>query len=226
MADKSNADWLKSDVERLIEAYNRVHEVLEPEPVTPWLKKWRLARRPERKAAQILCDELGWFVHERESYWRGLQEASERLAVHREAEAEMFANLERLIEQEVTVFSRLGFSEEASSGVISQTYDALSIVRDFEDPSVESLRNLRDRLRLAQEKVCAAARGPLSRAYDKVIGNKGARILAGGAVGSANVAIALIADGGVLSWVSLKAGYHVMRGNTDELIDLLVDGLG
>ena len=217
---------IQQDVERLIEAFKRVNEILQPEPTNPILKSLReLVASPDRKAARILCDELNWLVHERENLWRGLEEASERLSAYRESENELMMNLVRLIEQEAAVFYRLGIKEEDSSSVIGLTYDAIKMARDSEDPSPESLRNLRDRLRVGNELVCKAAQGPLSKAYDKLIGNKGARILAGGALAGANVAVSVIADSGAVSWVSLKAGYYVMSGKTDELIDLLEKGI-
>jgi hypothetical protein len=188
--------------------------------------RFRHGYRPERKAAQILCEELGWFVGEHDRFWRDLEQASEPLAEYRSQEREIFSNLEQLIEQEAAVFRRLGFDAARSRDVISQTYDAFTIIREYEDPSPAALNNLRDRLLRATELICEASRNPLQRAYEKVLCWKGARILAGGAVGAANVLVAVMGESGVLSWASLKAGYNVMKGDVDGLLDVLEGVVG
>jgi len=215
----------RSDLEHLLSAYDRVQKNLDVDRGSLFAKI-RHGKRPERKAAQILCDELSWSVNERDRFWNGLERYSESLAEYRELEAEVFSNLERLIEQETEVFRRLDIEDERSRGVIAQTYDAFTIVYEYENPSPAALNNLRYRLSHATELICAASKGPLKRTFDKLSGNKGARIFAGSAVSTASVLVAVMGEGGILSWASLKAGYNVMRGDVEGLIDVLKGVVG
>ncbi|MFN0140334.1 MAG: hypothetical protein ACKVQW_09640 [Pyrinomonadaceae bacterium] len=206
----------KEDVERLISANARVQEILAQKPKGIF----GMLRTSPRKAARVLCDELAWMVHDNAAYWETLQEAGERLRVYREQAPELLNQIGNLVEKEQAVFRRLGINDAQSEAVISQVYSALRITKEYDEPSRDALANLKDRLAHAQELICKAARGRLSRVYDKVIGRKGAQVLAGGAVAGANVAI-LIVDQGVVSWVSLVAGFDIMRGDVKSLIKTL-----
>ena len=193
----------RADVQRLIDAHGEIQKTL--------------GRR--RRAARILCEELTWLVDEKGALWEDLAQASTRLRVHRSNERQLFDRIIPLIEQEEAIFKKLGISGPKSEEVIIQAYTALHIIDDQDDPSPASLSNLRNRLAHARELICLAARGPLRRLVEKVLTLKGALVLAGAAIGIANVAIAVV-DQGTVSWVSPKAGYHIMKGDVEGLIKL------
>lgn len=210
----------RDDIARLVSAYKRVQEALDLGQGNP-LNPFKPA--PGRRAAQTLCQELGWLSHENGSYWEGLQEASSRLSKHRVSESEFFGCIGRLLEQEEAVFKKLGIDETTNSDILGHAYSALRIVGEYDDPSRDAIANLHDRLKQVTDLVCQASRGPLRRVSDKLIGYKGALMLAGATVGGANVAIAII-DQGALSWASLKAGYLIMKGEVGDLLDILKNG--
>jgi hypothetical protein len=207
-----------ADVEQLIQANERVRMALLRDPT-----QLKTAQSVARGAAGILCEELEALVHENSAFWEGLEDASTRLKKHRDREAEFFGNIRQLIEQEELVFAKLGIDQNRSADVIAQAYAALRIVSEYEDPSPSSLANLRNRITYAQKLVCEASKGPVRRTLDHYMGFKGARILAGAAVGGANAAVMLLDQGG-LSWVSVKAGYHVMKGDVEGLMKLFEGG--
>lgn len=218
---------VREDIERLVEAHRQVQELLVPEPRRGIDKlKARLMRSPTRRAARILCEELTWLVHERADFWVELAGASATLAGHRGREAALLETLEDLLLQEGELFRRLGIDDRTTSGVIATTYEAFRIIGDYgANPSPAAVANLRDRLARATELVCAASRGPLTKTYEFIISTKGVRILGGAAVAGTNALFAT-ADGGALSWTSVKAGFIVMTADAGGLIELLEKRFG
>ena len=154
-----------------------------------------------------------------------MEQNSKTLQRYRGQETALLPNVQRLIEQEAAICSRLKVDKNTSRDIVALTYDAFALLgtQQQEDPSPAGFRNLRDRLTTATDLICKASRGAIKRTFDKLIGRKGARILAGGAIATANVFIAIYADGGAISWVSLKVAYNVMKGDVEGLIDVLTE---
>ncbi len=143
-----------------------------------------------------------------------------KLSGHRANEQQLFDRIGPLIEQEQGVLKKLDLSGPKSDEVISQAYAALRMIDHQDDPSPDTLSNLHNRLAHARDLICSAARGPLKRLIEIVFTRKGALVLAGAAIATANVAIA-VADQGTVSWVSLKVGYLVMKGDIEGIIKVL-----
>jgi hypothetical protein len=208
------------DVKQLVKAHQKIHAALQAPDRTLTQRVFNpLQVSPGKAAARVLCRELSWLVNTNTQFWKSLDEASSRLRVHKRNEGEYLKNIEQLLKDEEDIFHRLGVTPDESATVLSNAYGALRIARNMPDPTPDALGNLRDRLKKVAELVCGASRGPLQRAFGKLVSRKGAGIVAGAAVAGGNIAISIM-DQGTLSWVSLKVGYHVMRGEYEELLEI------
>lgn len=90
------------------------------------------------------------------------------------------------------------------------------------DPSPQTFSDLRNALDRAAQVVCKHSKGRLARMRDFLLSWKGARALAGGATLTAN-ALIFTQDGGAISWASVKAGIIIMKGNLEDITDVLSD---
>lgn len=195
------------DVKRLVVAYEMVRGALD--------------KRAPRQAAKILCKEFSWLLDEKGSFWAGVADATEGLNEYRAKEREILQNVTRLIEEEEAVFTRLRIKPSRTGPIIANVYGGLRLAERLGDaPSRDSLRVLREQLREATKLICREAKGPIRRGLDWVVSWKGATVLAGAAIASANVAVMVFAQDHSISWVSLKAGVKVMKGDLGGLIDL------
>ena len=207
----------KDDVKRLIKAHKLVQSALqEPDKTLAQKILNPLTPNPGKVAAGILCSEMGWLANQNEPFWNELREASTRLAVHKALEKVSFSKIEDLLKAEAEVFHKLGIDPDSTATVLAHAYGALRIVNSLPDPTPAALDNLRDRLKVTTRLICDASEGTLERTFGKLISLKGANVLGGAAVAGGNVAVAVF-DQGILSWISLKAGYHIMRGEYEEL---------
>lgn len=197
------------DVERMVAAHERVRKLLE-------------AKEP-RRAAKAVCEEFRWLLEDKGSFWAEVGDATKTLAEHRKQEQEILSRITQLLEAEESIFARLGIDASRSGPILANAYGGLLLVRGKEldiDPSPETLAVLRERLGKATELVCRESKGPLRQALDWAVSWKGATVLAGSAIVSANVAVTMLSQNHAVSWVSLKAGVKVMVGEIEGLIDL------
>lgn len=181
------------------------------------------AGRP-RVAATLLCDELSRLADDGD-YWNELAETTAALGErHGALDGNLAADIRPLLLAEERIFARLGIDDARAREALGHAFGGLDLLGpDLPDPR-RALGNLRDSIRVAADRVCAVRGTPLRQARDWVLSWKGLRVLAGAAVAGANVAVAFTADGGVVSWQSVKVGVAVMRGDVDNLIRLMAGG--
>ena len=193
------------DVERLVTAHETVVDALN--------------RNRPRQAARILCQEFRILVEEG-SFWDDAREAAVRLQNQRGQGTELLRSIGRLLDAEARIFGQLGIDSSRTDKVLGYVYGGLDILRtQLTEPTPAALANLRDRLDEATNLVCDETKGPIRRAFEWTVSWKGARVLAGAAIGGGNIASALTTDLGAVSWASLAIGVSVMKGDVDGIID-------
>lgn len=198
------------DVERMVKAHEKVRKMLE-------------AKEP-RRAAKIVCEEFKRLLEDKESFWAEVGDATKTLGEHRKQEREVLNKIAQFLEDEATIFARLGIDASRSGPIIANAFNGIRLVvgEDLEnDPSPDSLSVLRDRLAKATELVCKESKGRIRQALDWAVSWKGATILGGVAIVGANVAVTVFSQNHAVSWVSIKAGVKVMRGEIEGLLELL-----
>lgn len=199
-----------ADVDRLVASYEKVRRMLE-------------AKEP-RRAAKVVCQEFTWLLEDKGSFWAEVGKATASLKEHREQEQELLSQITQFLEAEEAIFARLGIDASRSGPILANAYSGLRLVRGEDldnDPSPETLAVLRERLGKATELVCRESKGPIRQALDWALSWKGATVLAGSAIVGANVAVTVFSQNHAVSWVSVKAGIKVMKGEIEGLIDLL-----
>jgi hypothetical protein len=198
----------QEDLERLVGAHEKVKEALD--------------QRAPRRAAKILCEELGWLVKEKGSFWDDVRDATKTLSEHREVEKKVIGNLPQLIEDEESIFERLGIDRDRSTPILRDVYGGVNLTTNTENPTPDSLKVLQERLDKARELVCKCSRGPIARGRDWLLSWRGLPVLAGTAIVGANVAVMIFPPHvHHISWVSVKTGVKVARGNVDAIIDMM-----
>src|SRR5579863_7583774 len=193
------------DVERLLKAHENVSGALE--------------KREPRGAARILCDEFNWLLKERGTFWADVKDATETLAQYREKEKRILSELASLVEQGEQIFAELGIDPSRTGPIIGNVYGALNLAQGLEGgPSHDSLKVLQERLAIATNLICKERKGSIRRGVDWVLSWKGATVLAGAVIVGANIAVTIPAPHhGAVSWVSVRAGLKVMRGELDGI---------
>jgi hypothetical protein len=194
------------EIARLVMAHERVREAL--------------TQKKPRRAAKVLCEELTWLSDDKGSFWARVADASDELQRYREQEREVLRNVTRLMEQEGAIFERLGIDASEYGPIIATVYGRITEAnRTLQDPSPQAIGVLHDDLKKATKLICEHTKGPIRETLEWCFTWKGATAIAGAATIGANIG-AMMADGGVLSWTSLKAGYDAARGEIDGIIGL------
>lgn len=203
-----------ADVKRLVDAHAQVRTALND--------------NDPRKAAKLICEQFRWLLDEQSSFWSGVGSATATLQQYRNSEREILSNLSSFIDQEAFIFKKLKIKEQQYGPVIGDVFSALQLARPnspWENPSPQALGVLKERLAKATDLICQESRSKLRRALTWAVSWKGATILGGSAIVTANVAVTVISPAHhPVSWLSVKSGIKVMRGEVDALIDLFFPG--
>jgi hypothetical protein len=205
----------KKDIEHLVVAHEAIRQALE--------------ENDPRKAAKILCKEFKWLVEAKDSFWKHVKDATESLAEYKEKESRILNDIAKFMEEEHLIFSKLKIDASKCDPIIGDVYGALNLTYGLGDgPTPDSLDIIREKLIKATDLICRESKGPIRRGFDWVMSRKGAMFIGGAAIAGSNVAMltGVVAAppaspyiAGV-SWASLGAGYKVMHGNIEGLIDL------
>ena len=202
-----------ADVKRLVDAHAEIRALCEKDP---------------RKAAKLICEQFRWLLDEKSSFWAGLGSATAALQQYRTSEREILNNISAFIDQEASIFKKLKIKEQQYGPVIGDVFGALELARPnnpWQNPSPQALAVLKERLAKAADLICKESKGKIRRALTWAVSWKGATVLGGSAIVSANVAVTVISPAHhPISWLSIKSGIKVMRGELDALIDLLTGG--
>lgn len=178
-----------------------------------------------QESARLLCEEFKRLLN-MQSYWQDMGSTiAEINSKHAVQGRKFLGNLVRLVDAESQVFSKLDINDEDSRLVLGNAYGSLKLAmaqsKEY-DPSPETFSNLKSALDRAKQVVCKNSKGRLARVRNFLLSWKGVRVLAGGATLTANVLI-FPHDGGAISWASVKAGIIIMKGNLEDLTDILSD---
>jgi len=199
----------KEDIEKLLSGHEDVMAAL--------------ARDRPRRAAQLLCENFEWLLS-RGEIWESIEVSLDEInekTRQENLEAQLLTNIVRFLEDEKLIFIRLDIDDSRVAPILDDAYRAVRMSAGDLDAGFgrDQIENLYRRLETAAKAICDEKRGKWGQFVRRIVCWKGAAVLGGAALAGANI-LALPADAGAVSSISVKVGLIIIRNNTGDIIDI------